>query len=155
MAVRWRWQAQEQLLLCGMLLKLAPGKERGREKVLHHRTHVLLPLQLHQSFFRWGLASPSPPPHFPWLAVRPRVPAADAISWDATARGTVTSSSCCEPDPIWRKDSSALEVLQGGLGLLAAPQLGFVLPRVSIYHTRLWAEPLPCLVFWLHFLEHE
>lgn len=28
------------------------------------------------------------------------------------ARGSVTSSSCCEPDPSWRKGSSALEVLQ-------------------------------------------
>lgn len=112
MAARWRWQTQEKLLLCGMLLKLASGKKRARGKVLHHHTHVLLPLQLHQSFFRWGLASPfPPPPHFPWLALRPTAPAADAISQNAAAHGSVTSSFCCQLDLSWRKGSSASEVL--------------------------------------------
>lgn len=63
------------------MVKLAPGKEGARDKVLHHHTHILLPLHLHQSLFRWELASPSsPPPRFPWLALQPRAHAAHAIS---------------------------------------------------------------------------
>lgn len=46
-----------------------------------------------------------PLPTFICRCCNPEAPAIDAISQDAAAHGTVTSSSCRGPDPSWRKGS--------------------------------------------------